>query len=152
MNPDRPQAPHLDDDLTPLVASELFDETDWTTARVSGDVTDQRAAGVDIASCHITGMRLTGARIERLRVVDTVFEMCELSGAILHEAVLTRVEFRNCRLSGATLAGARLTRCRLDDVTGVLALRGVVIDTDSQIPVALALLAAFDITVDDDES
>ena len=60
-------------------------------------------------------MRLAGARF-----IDVVMVGCELSGAALTEAVLTRVEFRDCRLLGASFAQAQLRDvrfidCRLDD-------------------------------------
>jgi uncharacterized protein YjbI with pentapeptide repeats len=57
--------------------------------------------------------------LPRLRITDAVFVDCELSGATVHEAALTRVEFTQCRMLGFSIAGARLhdiafVECRLD--------------------------------------
>ncbi|WP_438388537.1 pentapeptide repeat-containing protein [Actinopolyspora saharensis] len=66
-----------------------------------------------------SGGRLTGRRFRRLRCVDVVFVNCDLSGVVLEDSGLRRVEFRECRMSGAVLAGARmedvlLLQCKLD--------------------------------------
>jgi len=75
---------------------------------------------VEIAGCELRGVRITGADLERLRLVDVVLVDCELSGATLYESSLVRVELRNCRAAGLVIAQAQLTdvvflECKLDD-------------------------------------
>jgi uncharacterized protein YjbI with pentapeptide repeats len=91
----------------------------WEQARVAADHVGVEADDVEIHQCVVERTQLTSARLEGIHVVDTVFEACELSGAILRDATLKRVEFRGCRLSSLDLSGSNLqdvvfTDCKLD--------------------------------------
>ena len=109
----QPIAPRFDTARSPATLDDLADpDRQW--ARL--DVADADLAGVDldgamINACRIVSTSLSGADLQRSRLVDVVFVDCDLSGVALHEAVLTRVEFRNCRLSGTAL-----NSCRTRDV------------------------------------
>lgn len=68
---------------------------------------------------ELRGAVLTGARLDRFRISNSVLIGCELSGTNLAEADLWRVELRDCRMSGVILEAARLrdvriTGCKLD--------------------------------------
>ena len=68
----------------------------------------------------LRGVRFTGTRLEHLRLADVLAVDCELSGAIVTEATLWRVEFRSCRMSGLVISDtklrdARFRDCKLDD-------------------------------------
>jgi uncharacterized protein YjbI with pentapeptide repeats len=114
-----PTPPRLAQDL--LVAPvALDDEALWDGHEVSGTFAGTTAAHVDVTGCRLTGAVFTGAAIDRLRLVDTVVEDCELSGLVLTRSALNRVEFRRCRMSGLIASGAELTDvlfadCKLDD-------------------------------------
>ncbi|WP_017972699.1 pentapeptide repeat-containing protein [Actinopolyspora halophila] len=74
---------------------------------------------VGLTASRWSGGRLTGRRFRRLRCVDVVFADCDLSGVVLEDSGLRRVEFRECRMSGTVLAGTRMEdvlflRCKLD--------------------------------------
>jgi uncharacterized protein YjbI with pentapeptide repeats len=97
----------------------LGDDVEWSATKVTGDFSSQRAERVEVSQCRVESAGLTAVDLPRLRVTDTVFLDCELSGATFHEAVLTRVEFKQCRMLGLSLSGARLHditlfECRLD--------------------------------------
>lgn len=98
----------------------LDDEAVWDGHEVSGTFAGTTAAHVDVIGCRLNGAILTGAEIDRLRLVDSIVDDCELSGLVLTRAALTRVEFRRCRLTGIVASGAHLTDvrfsdCKLDD-------------------------------------
>ena len=68
---------------------------------------------------RLNGVRLTGASLERLRLIDVILDDCELSGATLEGASLARVQFNRCRLSGLVGAGVkaqdvRFVDCKMD--------------------------------------
>ncbi|NYH80736.1 uncharacterized protein YjbI with pentapeptide repeats [Actinopolyspora biskrensis] len=84
------------------------------------DPEDERVvADVGLTASRWSSGRLTGRRFRRLRCVDVVFANCDLSGVVLENSGLRRVEFRECRMSGTVLAGTRMEdvlflRCKLD--------------------------------------
>ena len=115
-----PAPPQLPAELEDAPGDPLGDGLEWQQVRVRGDFTGQLAGAVEVTESHIVGARLVGVEVERLRITDTLVEDCDLSGAVLMGAVLTRVELRNCRMSGLVVAGARLrdvrfVECKLDD-------------------------------------
>ena len=61
------------------------------------------------------GVRLTGARLEHLRLVDVLVVDCELSGTLATESSLQRVEFRDCRMSGLVMSDTKLRHVRFRD-------------------------------------
>ena len=115
--PARPQFPA---DVEDAPDDPLVDDLEWHQVCVRGDFNGQIAGNVEIMESRLVGARLVGVEVERLRVTDTVVEDSDLSGAVLMDAALTRVELRNCRMSGLVVAGARLrdvrfVDCKLDD-------------------------------------
>jgi uncharacterized protein YjbI with pentapeptide repeats len=115
--PTRPQSPADFDDAPD---DPLADGLEWHQVRVRGDFSGQTARAVEVTESRLVGSRLVGVEVERLRIADTVVEDCDLSGAVLVDAVLTRVELRSCRMSGLVAAGAhlrdvRFLECKLDD-------------------------------------
>jgi uncharacterized protein YjbI with pentapeptide repeats len=114
-----PAAPRLAPELLKAQAV-LEDEAAWEGQEISGRFEGTSASHVDVIGCRVTGAALTAVEIDRLRLVDTLLEDCELSGAVFSRSALTRVEFRRCRLSGLVASGARFTdvrftECKLDD-------------------------------------
>jgi hypothetical protein len=117
---DAPTRPQVPADLEDVPGEPLADGLEWHQVRVRGDFSGQVAGAVEVTESHVVGARLTGVEVERLRITDTVFDDCDLSGAVLIDAALTRVEFHNCRTSGLVVPGARLLdvrfeECKLDD-------------------------------------
>ena len=114
--------PRLPASLEPRADPELDHDAEWVGLDVAGDLGGVEAEDVEIAETRLSAVALTGARLDRLRLVDVVLEGCELSGALLDEASLTRVELRTCRLSGLVLTRAKLrdvrfVDCKLDDAS-----------------------------------
>jgi uncharacterized protein YjbI with pentapeptide repeats len=99
--------PRLDDDLT------------WEGVHITGDLADSFGDRVEISGSRLTDVRLTGAQLHRLRLIDCVVERCEISGAMLEDSAFQRVEFVDCRMSGVVLTSAtmrhvRFSGCRMD--------------------------------------
>jgi uncharacterized protein YjbI with pentapeptide repeats len=130
---------------------------------------DANLVRVRFVRCRMSGVSLAGLRAREVRFVD-----CRMDGAELGMADLERCELVDCDLEGADLTAARLTGCgvlgsRLDraqlskatltgvdlhgstfeGLRGAEALRGATIGSDQVVAVALPLLAALGITVDD---
>jgi uncharacterized protein YjbI with pentapeptide repeats len=208
--------PRLDEIRHDVDLGELQGDEDWSCAEMRGALADWQAARLVVSECRLIGCSLLGASLERSRIRDTLFEDCDVSGLVLAEAKLTRVEFRNCKIaavdlggaqledvrfvecklegasfrlstgvrvefadcglmlsdftsaklesarflrcnlsgcefSSATLDGARLHGSILDDLRGAQSLRRVVIDSTQAIPLALCLLGASGIVVDDED-
>jgi len=94
--------PRLAASLAEVAHDSLQDGDEWQVERVeSDDLTGVEADRVEISGCALRGVRLTGSRLEHLRLVDVLAVDCELSGAMLTESTLWRVEFRNCRIPQA---------------------------------------------------
>lgn len=114
--------PVLDDELDAVERTVLEDGDGWEGLAVSGDLSGQVAARVDIAACRVTGARFVAAELPHLRLRDVVLEDCDLAGAALDDVVATRVELRRCRLTGLVASGARwrdvaFVDCQMDDAT-----------------------------------
>ena len=69
------------------VTVDLADEASWDGVEVSGSFAGAVASLVDVNGCRLTGAVFTGAEIDKLRLVDTVIEDCEFSGAVLNAAL-----------------------------------------------------------------
>ena len=151
-----------------LLLDTLVAGCEWSGATVSG----ARWERVRFAGCRMSGLVADGMRARHVR-----FEDCQLDGAWLRASTFERCEFVDCDLTGADLhrarftGGSRLLSCRLDgaefsgaEVEGTLALHGsalggtsglhtvrnLLIATDQVVDLALPLLAAQAITVDDE--
>jgi uncharacterized protein YjbI with pentapeptide repeats len=122
-----------------------------------------------------TRCRMSGLVAAELRAEDVRFEGCKMDQAWLRAAVLDRCELVDCELRGSDLYGARVTRSALrrcdltevdvsrsefetvslhgstvDRLKGGASLRGLTIGSDQLVPLALPILAAQGILVDDD--
>jgi uncharacterized protein YjbI with pentapeptide repeats len=114
----QPLAPRLPDPLGLSRHETLRSHDEWENERVDGELTDltgRIADHVEMSACALHGVRLTGARLEHLRLVDVLAVDCELSGALVTESSLQRVEFRNCRMSGLVMSDAKLRHARFRD-------------------------------------
>lgn len=117
-----PEAPRL---LTRLTETLMLDEVPgdgarWAAVEVGGELRSGGVADLEIVGSRVVGAMLTGLELERLRVTDTIFQGCDLSGTTAVEAVLVRTEFVDCRMLAFDAAQARLrdvgfTECRLDE-------------------------------------
>jgi uncharacterized protein YjbI with pentapeptide repeats len=117
-----PQPPRIPDHLTPgtSLAEGLDEELDWVGIALTGDFTGGRAVGLVLTGATITGSRFAGADLSKAQLTDVRLVGCDLQGAILDEAVLTRVELVDCRMSGVVLSRSRLhdvrlVKCQLDE-------------------------------------
>lgn len=68
----------------------------------------ERVADVRMLACVWRGVSAGSRRFDGLDCRDTVFELCDFSGAVLDGAELTRVRFINCRLTGAVFSAGEL--------------------------------------------
>lgn len=154
-------------DLAELVLLDVvLEECELSGATCS----DARWERVVFRRCRMSGLVASG-----LRATDLRFEACKLDQAWLRSASLDRCELVECDLSGSDLYGARVTRsafrhCDLSEVEvsasemeqvtlhgstvdglkGAESLRGLTIGSDQLVPLALPILGAMRIRVDDD--
>jgi uncharacterized protein YjbI with pentapeptide repeats len=117
-----PAAPQVPEALRRVADIAVESGDRWEALEIQADLRGQSGEDLDVSGCWIRGSHLGAIDIERARIVDTVFEQCDLSGAVLADLALTRVRFVDCRLSGADLAEARLAdvhfeECRLNDAS-----------------------------------
>lgn len=119
--PDPPALPaHLDPAPAALEPGGFWDGVDAG----AGVTVPPHAPGVQLQESRWTGAALAGRHLAGLRCRDTVFDRCDLSGAVLEDATLERVTFVDCRLTGMMLAGAQLTDVLVDGGhAGMLGLR-----------------------------
>ncbi len=87
----------------------LEDEADVADAVLRGDFSALEYSLVALRQCRVAGVTFTGTRLARGSFVDCVVVDSDLSGAVLDDCRLERVEFRRCRLSGLQAQGNRFT-------------------------------------------
>ena len=92
-----PRPPRLPSVLSAAETPRLDDEFEWLAVETSGDFSGQSARDCEINESRVRGARFVGTTLDRVRVRDSAFESCDLSGASLGDAAFTRVEFRNCQ-------------------------------------------------------
>jgi len=143
-------------------------DTAFLHCDLSGAVLDQAVlARVTFTDCRLTGVVLSGTTLRDVRITDCRADLVNLRmarasflwvqdstlrGADLHQFRGTHCAFLGCDLAGADLdradlTGAYLHGSTIDDVRGVLCLRGARISPDQQVPLGAAMLAALDVTV-----
>jgi uncharacterized protein YjbI with pentapeptide repeats len=103
-----PRPPRLPSALSTAETQRPDDQFEWLAVETAGEFSGQSARNGEINESLVRGARFVGTTLDRLRVRDSIFESCDLSGASLVDAAFTRVEFRNCKMSAVDLAGARL--------------------------------------------
>jgi uncharacterized protein YjbI with pentapeptide repeats len=119
--------------------------------RLSGMVAAElKATDVRFDQCKADQAWLRGSVLDRCEVVDT-----DLSGADLYGAQVTRSAFRRCDLTELDVSTSRFDQVSLhgstvDRLKGADALRRCTIGSDQLVPLALPILEARGITVDDD--
>ncbi len=119
--------------------------------RMSGLVAAElQATDVRLDACKADGAWLRAAVLDRSELVDT-----DLQGADLYDARVTRTAFRRCDLSEVDVSASHFEAVSLhgsvvDRMKGAEALRGCTIGSDQLVPLALPILVARGITVDDD--
>jgi len=158
-----------------LTGGEVEDLTLLDTVVEGCELSGAVVSAIRCERVAFTDCRMSGVVLTDLRARHVSFSNCQLDGAWLRSATFDHCELVDCQLTGAQLFGARfsdsrLVRCRLDeaDLTDVEAdelalhgsslvgtkgldsLRKLVIATDQVVDVALPLLAARSILVDDD--
>jgi hypothetical protein len=81
------------------------------------------------------------------------FDDCDLRSADLYRAKLTSSQFHNCQLSQvelsqADLEGAMFRTSDVEAVRGVSSLRGIIVDEEHAVVLAMAMLPALGITIE----
>jgi uncharacterized protein YjbI with pentapeptide repeats len=119
--------------------------------RMSGLVAAElRASDVRLQDCQADQAWLRASVLDRCELVDT-----DLRGADLYGARVTRSAFRRCDLTEVDVSASEFEQVSLhgstvDRLKGAESLRGLTIGSDQLVPLALPILAASHITVDDD--
>ena len=116
-------APRVSDGLSaePVV---LDDEVEIESTVITGDHSGVDVSLVQIDACRINRALFIGSAFHQARLTDCIVEASDLSGVVLEDCDLVRVEFRDCRISGLQANGSRFRdvaflRCKLDEVAPV---------------------------------
>ena len=129
----------------------IAERVEFRDCRLSAVQAD-RGRFTDVA---FSGCKLDEANFRMSRWERAQFESCEMVDADFSSAALPGSSFRSCDLTGvhfskSTLTGSHLAHSTVDRLEGADALRGASITSDLIVPVAMALLGAMAITIDDD--
>src|SRR4029079_3410363 len=125
------------------LASARLERVVLTRCRMSGVVAAElRAQDGVFAVCQMDQPWLRASRRDRGELVD-----CDLRGADLYEARVTRSAFRRCDLTEVDVTGSDFDAVSLhvspvDPLKGAASLRGLTIGSDQLAPLALPILAA----------
>ena len=123
----------------------------FTRCRASGIVAAElQGSDLRFDGCQMDQAWLRAAVLDRCELVD-----CDLSGADLYGSRVTRSAFRRCDLtevevSGSDFEAVSLHGSTVDRLRGADALHGVTIGSDQLVPLALPILRARRIEVDDE--
>jgi len=113
------RSPDVPRQLSGADLGQLMDDDELVGCEVTDDFVGGRARRVEISESRLVKARVTGSDLTHLRLRDVVVDGCDLSGAVVEDAHLTRCVFIDCRLSGTVLTSARLEHvefraCRMD--------------------------------------
>ncbi len=128
-----------------------FERVVFLRCRMSGLVAAElKATDVRLDSCKLDQAWLRASSFDRCEVVD-----CDLRGADLYGAHVTRTAFRRCDLTEVDVTGSDFDQVSLhgstvDRLKGADSLHGLTIGSDQLVPLALPILHARRITVDDE--
>jgi uncharacterized protein YjbI with pentapeptide repeats len=112
------QTPRLPKNLGAEVIATLEDHAEYFAVSISGgELAKQVAATVIFEQVQLRRVNFTQSRLPKLRLLDVLFENCDLTGAIWEQARLQRVTFNGCRLMGAQLLEARCEDVVFHDCT-----------------------------------
>jgi uncharacterized protein YjbI with pentapeptide repeats len=126
---------------------------------------------VELRNCRMTGIVLSQSSMSHVRLTDCklddanlrllhadqlVMNDCSVVEGDLYESVITQsvlagCDLRGCDFSRASVPELHLGRSNLDGVRGALSLRGVVIEGDQVLPLALGMLGDLGIEIRNDE-
>jgi uncharacterized protein YjbI with pentapeptide repeats len=133
----------------------VLPDASWTRV----ELRDCRLSGAVLSGVRAQDVRWTGCRADSavLRMSHWKgcwFEDTDLRGADFYDASLPDTQLLRCDLSRATfsqsnLAGSRLHGSTLDGVIGGEAFRGTRISSAQVLPLAMSVLGALDIVVED---
>jgi uncharacterized protein YjbI with pentapeptide repeats len=102
------RAPRVDDDLLTECGA-VDDEAEVTDAMVQGDFAGSELHLVAFRQCRVESATFTASRLTRAAFVDCVVVDSDLSGVLLEDGRLERVEFLRCRLSGLQAPKSQFT-------------------------------------------
>jgi uncharacterized protein YjbI with pentapeptide repeats len=144
----------------------LFENCDFSgsdldeTSATRVEFRDCRMSGVMFTRSSLRDVRFAGCRLDEanFRMSETkavVFEDADLRRSDFYAANVAGTRFFDCDLTGAefskaTASGVRFHGSTVHDLKGGQYLGGAVIESSQVLPVALGVLAALQIGVDDD--
>lgn len=109
------ELPDLPDELDPAPTA-LGSGDIWTGVSADKTLTlPEQVYDLELIECVWRDVDATARRFSGLVCRDVRFERCDLSGAVLDGAKLTRVQFVGCRLTGLALGGSELTDVVIED-------------------------------------
>jgi uncharacterized protein YjbI with pentapeptide repeats len=133
-----------------------FDESTFTRVVFR----DCRGSGAVLTRCDfrdvlVSSCRFDGANFRMSAAKTSLFEGVDLRDCDFYGTSLDETRFFDCDLTGAQFSKAKMVGVRfhgstLQDLKGSESLAGAVIESAQVLPIALGVLDAFGITVNDD--
>lgn len=121
---------------------------------------DCRMSGAIFSRCSFRDVRFVGCRVNEANfrmseITHVLFEDVELRGSDFYAATMESTSFFDCDLTNAEFTKASIPDVRfhgstLLDLKGAEYLTGAIIESSQVLPVALAVLAALRISIDDE--
>jgi uncharacterized protein YjbI with pentapeptide repeats len=99
-----------------LPGDDLVDEALIAALQLEAlDLPSRHARLIDVEGCRFVDTSLAGGRFDKMTVVDSVFERCDLANVSLTHSSLARTELTGCRATGLVLSGATLRHVTIRD-------------------------------------
>ena len=79
------------------------------------DLSDLEAEHVEVSGCRLTRCKLAGSDLDKLILVDTELNQCDLANARWSDAAVTRLAITSSRLTGFAGSGASFQHATVRD-------------------------------------
>lgn len=101
---------------------ELEDEEEYFGLHLAGcSLSDRQAALIQLLSSRLSRIHITGCLLIKPRIIDVLFDGCDLSNTECRESRINRVELNSCKLTGFKAVAADISNCHMQDCTAELA-------------------------------
>ena len=113
---EQPVPPRLPTDLPHEPHWQVVPGTYVSGVTIQADFSERRLDGLVVEDTHIVNSSFIASDLNHLEMVDVLVEGSDFSGALMEEAVFSRVAFRNCRMSGLSMPRSQVRDLSFDDV------------------------------------
>lgn len=134
-----------------VLSKASFRRVEFRNCRMVGVVvSDSTLRDVRFVGCKLDGANFRFVNAEHVVLDDCSIAEGDFAGAQLGAVAFDACDLRHADFSQATAADTDLRGSTLDGIRGVVALKGVTIDSMQVLPFALSALTELGITIDDE--